>query len=350
MIDFRYHLVSLIAVFLALAVGIVLGGTALRDPLLDTLGDKKARLRAETERLRAEKDAAERLASGGDRLADAFADRMLGDRLSGVGVAVVEAPGVPRKLREGVVERIEQAGGTVPARLVVSDSYLDPDRSAFVGELTGQLASGAGLARGSAHDRAGALLARALRDPGEKDPAEEAGGFDPGAVLAGFAHAGLLAVHGDPGGADAAVVLAPGRPAAARSAPERPGADGIMLDTVDGLHEVLGAAVLVGRPSAAAPGGLLQQARADGAAYSTVDAAGGDAGDVAAALALAAATEGRRGDYGVAEGADGFLPRPLPGTDDGGDAEDGDGDDAEDGPARPPAVDKPVADPRPRPR
>ena len=34
MIDFRYHLVSLIAVFLAVALGIVIGTTALNQPIL----------------------------------------------------------------------------------------------------------------------------------------------------------------------------------------------------------------------------------------------------------------------------------------------------------------------------
>ena len=37
MIDFRYHLVSLIAVFLAVALGIVIGTTALNGPILDDL-------------------------------------------------------------------------------------------------------------------------------------------------------------------------------------------------------------------------------------------------------------------------------------------------------------------------
>ena len=34
MIDFRYHLVSLIAVFLAVALGIIIGTTQLNDPIL----------------------------------------------------------------------------------------------------------------------------------------------------------------------------------------------------------------------------------------------------------------------------------------------------------------------------
>ncbi|MDU2059289.1 MAG: copper transporter, partial [Dermabacter sp.] len=37
MIDFRYHLVSLVAVFLALAIGIVLGAGPLRDGVGQTL-------------------------------------------------------------------------------------------------------------------------------------------------------------------------------------------------------------------------------------------------------------------------------------------------------------------------
>ena len=37
MIDFRYHLVSIVAVFLALAIGIVLGSTELQGTTIDAL-------------------------------------------------------------------------------------------------------------------------------------------------------------------------------------------------------------------------------------------------------------------------------------------------------------------------
>jgi len=36
-IDFRYHLVSIVAVFLALAIGIVLGSTELQGPVYNIL-------------------------------------------------------------------------------------------------------------------------------------------------------------------------------------------------------------------------------------------------------------------------------------------------------------------------
>ncbi len=50
MIDFRYHLVSIVAVFLALAIGIVLGSTELQGTTLDALrgvnGSLKSQLNA----------------------------------------------------------------------------------------------------------------------------------------------------------------------------------------------------------------------------------------------------------------------------------------------------------------
>ena len=54
MIDFRYHLVSLVAVFLALAVGIVLGTTALNGPLTRGLQSTEAKLRSTADNLRAQ--------------------------------------------------------------------------------------------------------------------------------------------------------------------------------------------------------------------------------------------------------------------------------------------------------
>ena len=53
MIDFRYHLVSLISVFLALAVGIVLGAGPLKEAIGDTLTGEVDKLRARAADLRA---------------------------------------------------------------------------------------------------------------------------------------------------------------------------------------------------------------------------------------------------------------------------------------------------------
>ncbi|GAB3465964.1 copper transporter [Streptomonospora sediminis] len=319
MIDFRYHLVSVIAVFLALAVGTALGSTMLQDPLLGSLKNETEQLRAQTERLRTDKDLADRLNDGGDHLVGAYAPQLLRGRLSGTSVAVVEAPGVGPRLREGVVERIEQAGGTVPGRVAVGAGFADPDESVFVRELADQLATGVELPRGSGYERAGALLGRALlrSEDGDGDGSGEPGS-DSAAVLAGFAEAGLISVHGEPGGAaDTAIVLVPGRPAAAGAGAGPPAGHGAVLDAAGGLHSVFGSAVLAGSPAAAGPGGLITRARSEQVAYTTVDAAGRAAGDVATVLAVAAAVDGRTGAFGIADGTEGFAPvadAPAPAT------------------------------------
>ena len=65
MIDFRYHLVSLISVFLALAVGIVLGAGPLRENLGDQLAGQVEQLRTEKDQLRTQSD---ELATRNDQL------------------------------------------------------------------------------------------------------------------------------------------------------------------------------------------------------------------------------------------------------------------------------------------
>ena len=55
MIDFRYHLVSLIAVFLALAVGVVLGAGPLDDPIGQTVESRADALSTSNNELRQDK-------------------------------------------------------------------------------------------------------------------------------------------------------------------------------------------------------------------------------------------------------------------------------------------------------
>ena len=52
MINFRYHVVSLTAVFLALAIGLVVGTAALNGPVADALEDQVNALRKDNSKLR----------------------------------------------------------------------------------------------------------------------------------------------------------------------------------------------------------------------------------------------------------------------------------------------------------
>ena len=95
MIDFRYHLVSIVAVFLALAIGIVVGTTALKPAVLTglqkTATAEKARidaLFARNAQLKNQLRAAQAFAQAGEQLT-------LGDLLDGQRVVLVTAPGLP---------------------------------------------------------------------------------------------------------------------------------------------------------------------------------------------------------------------------------------------------------------
>src|SRR5699024_2218831 len=88
-IDFRYHLVSLISVFLALAVGIVLGAGPLRENLGDQLAGQVEQLRTEQEQLRTE---ATDLSARNDQLASFITELgpdLVAGTLDGAQVAVL---------------------------------------------------------------------------------------------------------------------------------------------------------------------------------------------------------------------------------------------------------------------
>jgi hypothetical protein len=112
-IDFRYHLVSLISVFLALAVGIILGAGPLQGALGETLTRQVDTLREERNVLRAELDDTSRRLSADENYLPAAAPRLVDGTLTGRRVAVVGLGDVPSGVRSGVIEQLESAGAVV---------------------------------------------------------------------------------------------------------------------------------------------------------------------------------------------------------------------------------------------
>ncbi|MCJ7827416.1 MAG: copper transporter, partial [Demequinaceae bacterium] len=89
MIDFRYHVVSLTAVFLALAVGVVLGSGPLRTALVSELTNESSELKAALAESKAETASAIEDATIGEEFIDQAAEVLIGDVLDGSHVAVV---------------------------------------------------------------------------------------------------------------------------------------------------------------------------------------------------------------------------------------------------------------------
>ncbi|WP_053615976.1 copper transporter [Nocardiopsis sp. NRRL B-16309] len=348
MIDFRYHLVSIIAVFLALTVGLALGTTMLQDPLLNTLQSETADLRGQSEELRLERDAAERVNDGADDLSEAAAEDLLEDRLRGLGVAVVVAPGADADMAAALSTRVEDAGGEVVGRISFTEEFPAEANAAFVDELAVQVSAEAEEMSGGAYVRSATLIGGALaRTGGDEDSEDDGDGgdgdgresddeegsedgdrTDPAAVLSAYSEADLLTVEGDPAeAADAVLVVAPVVDGV-EGDPER---TNTVVATVAGtLREEVGPTVLAGDPRSGQGQGLIAQVRVHEPAYATVDVAGRPMGDIVTVLALADALEGDGAAYGVGEGVEAFLPSPLPGPrSDGSEGSDGDGEASE---------------------
>jgi hypothetical protein len=129
MFDFRYHLVSLAAVFIALAVGILLGAAisgklgdaedALTKAQLESVNDQLTQERARSDIIERRSQAAQ------DLLAGAYPALMDG-RLEGKGFAVLFLGPVDGSVRSAVERTLADAGAGSPVRLVALDTPVDP--------------------------------------------------------------------------------------------------------------------------------------------------------------------------------------------------------------------------------
>ena len=163
MIDFRYHLVSIVSIFLALAVGIVLGAGPLKEDIGNTLTSEVKNLRADKAALRAELDAAEKGNEARDEFTAASNRTLLANRLAGTTVAVVVLPGAPASLVKSTTDILTYSGARIGSQVTVLDAWIDPQKATFRTTLGQQLASNVGVpVDENAGDIVDAVLARSI--------------------------------------------------------------------------------------------------------------------------------------------------------------------------------------------
>jgi hypothetical protein len=126
MINLRYHIVSLVAVFLALALGIVMGSTVIDKAIVDGLrdrvdsvSDRAERTDGENKTLRGELDVMR-------GFAEEARDQLVLGRLRNVPVLVVTVQGVDRKPMEAVRDALATAQA-VPAGTLLFTNKLRLD-------------------------------------------------------------------------------------------------------------------------------------------------------------------------------------------------------------------------------
>lgn len=125
MINFRYHVVSLTAVFLSLAVGLVLGSTVLNGPMMDALNNQLTSLGQANQQLREQVSFLEEEAKREEMFATEAASRLLSDTLAGRRVAVVVLPEAGDYAAD-LLSTLQAAGAEVTGTLQVTDRFVQP--------------------------------------------------------------------------------------------------------------------------------------------------------------------------------------------------------------------------------
>jgi hypothetical protein len=306
MISFRYHIVSIVAVFLALALGIVIGASGLRGAVLDDLHKQVKTLKAENSSLRGTNDKLKQQSDDADSFASTYAAKVLAGTLTDQSVAIIAAPGVKPdgETVRGVAEAIAAAGGTVTATIGLTGDYADPSAAqALTKFVTGDVHP-EGLQYPETDDAAtlaASLLAYVLSTQGK---AEELT-----AVVSGMADSHwLTTTKVDPQpGAKLAVLVTAGTPGA------KSGVVSSMLALVTQFAGAALGTVIAGDTVSAQPGGTLAAVRDSeiDKVVSTVDNADTALGRVSCALALAEILTGSTGQYGTGPGAEDLFPSPL---------------------------------------
>lgn len=303
MFDFRYHVAALAAVFLALAVGVILG-VAISGKVSDT---QEAALRAERNRLNQALEAErERTAAAGRRgeaaeelLEKAYPALMEG-RLEGKRFALLFLGGVNGDLRSAVERALLDADSGTPIRMTGLELPVEPEALAEVVAGQAELVAFAG---DQGFGDLGRALGRELIKGGET-PVWTALSSQLVGERSGTA---TLAVDG-------AIVVRSWTPSSSSDEPEEAERERATESLIDGILDGLDESGLpvVGVESAAtAPEqSTIDLYRKRG--ISSVDDVDTPAGRLALALLLAGAEPGH---YGVKDSAsDGVAPRiePLP--------------------------------------
>lgn len=286
MISYRHHIVSLVAVFLALAVGVALGGGPLSELGRD---DRPAAATTRQER------AATSGSSFGDEFAAASAAALYDGGLRDHPVSVVTLPGASGDVVSALGAQVEAAGGEIAGTYDVLPALTDPEEKSLVdtlgSQLMTQLGSGAVTSDASTYVRLGQLvgLASATTDLPSEDALS---------VRQSLAGAELLKSPEDATRAPIVLVVL--------GTTTNPA---ILSGLIAGLAAKASGVVVAGDAVSSTGSGDLAALRSEPAAdkVATVDGADTPLGQVTTVLALIRSISVKGGAFG-ASGSDGAVP------------------------------------------
>jgi hypothetical protein len=336
LIDFRYHLVSIVAVFLALAIGIVLGSTELQGQSLNLLTSTSNSLHSQLTAVSGERDAAQAAAGADESFLRASESLLLGDGrlLQARKLVLITEPGAPGPVVDGVKKAAVAAGATVTGEVALQPAFNDLSGAtqSTLSSINGSIASsdGATLAPGADpqttyQQQAAQLIAGAIlqvKPPAQGQGAQPAlpaaGGADGAGVAAltllkEYAQAGFITISGTPTDrATLAVIVTPGSvPAQGSGDPSNE----VLVAVAPQLARASAVTAIAGATAPSGqPGGAIAVVRSSSASgrVTTVDDADTTQGQITVMQAIAVQLAGGKpNSYGVS-GASSVSPSPAP--------------------------------------
>ncbi len=161
MINFRFHLVSLVAVFLALALGVVIGSTVIDRAIVDRLSSQIESVRQRSDARRQENLALKAQIDGLQAFINQAIPQVVSRRLEGVPVAVVAMRGVEGDTVRAAAETLQTSGALVAGVTWIEASLgaMDPGTEAKLAQAVGAPAGQGVGVRGVAIEALGHRLA-----------------------------------------------------------------------------------------------------------------------------------------------------------------------------------------------
>ncbi|GAC56001.1 putative channel protein [Gordonia hirsuta DSM 44140 = NBRC 16056] len=298
MISLRQHAISLIAVFLALALGLFLGAGFIGDGLNRLTGADRDRLGTVTD----ERDALARQVNTDSGFIEGVTGRLVSGRLDRTSVLVVTAPTAAESDVEAVKGLLNDAGADFSGQLDLTTALVRDENSTKLASIVAQSVPDGQQLRADFTDsgsRLGDLLGATLLVRENAGPVAAA---QRDTVLQTLRAGGFLNyADGAIKPADLVVVMTGG------AMPSDAGAQGQLIGRLAAAMAQRGrGGVLAGREGSAEGGAPIAVVRADpalGRSLSTVDDVGEQAGRLTVVLAAAAEKDGRSGAYGSGPGA-----------------------------------------------
>ena len=318
MISLRYHIVSLVAVFLALALGIVVGSTVLQEGTVSVLRATSERVRQESDRNSRENVALKQEQARQQSFGTAVLPELVQDRLKGRPVVLIDTDKVDGGLRDTVRKSLEDAGAEIDGQITFSDQHLtlaaEADRRA-VGQLLGADAGAADVLRGTLVKRLADRLITSSAIPQEdgQRPSDLLTGLQDADFLADLKLSRPITAGTDPFPRQGSsfVLLGPSPTAA----PTAVAPDAFLVPLADQISSRASRAV-AGAEAAAVPGPdswilALRNNRPVSRRVSGIDSVDTVYGRLSLVEAL---QQGPAGQYGIKDGASGLLPERTEGS------------------------------------